>query len=147
MGRVSSDFLLSPAPEKIFVVENALYFPIGIVKMRKDASFWRTMPLKFQSKWSRIDSTFRKFQKFCARLTHFGENTEFVEDDPVNLKLPSDLTKTVSILYYGPPKFQSYEDFRKFYNSNPRKKTYTDPKTLHKIVIYPPLQYPNSYKF
>ena len=68
-------------------------------------------------------------------MTHFGENIEFVEDDPVNLKLPSDLTKTVSILYYGPPKFQSYQDFRKFYNSNPRKKTYTDPKTLHKIVI------------
>ena len=99
-------------PKKIFVIENDLYFPIGIVKMRKDASFWRTMPLKFQSKWSRIDSTFRKFQKCWARMTHFGENTEFIEDYPVNLMLPSDLTKTVSILYYGPPKFQSYEDFR-----------------------------------
>ena len=70
-------------------------------------------------------------------MTHFGENTEFIEDGPVNLMLPSDLSKTVSILYYGPPKFQSYEDFRKFYNSNPRKKTYTDPKTLHKIVLTP----------
>ena len=84
-----------------------------------------------------MNHTFRIFQKNCARMTHFGENIEFVEDDPVNLKLPSDLTKTVSILYYAPPKFQSYEDFRKFYNSNPRKKTYTDPKTLHKIVITP----------
>ena len=37
-------------PKKIFVVENNLYFRIGIVKMRKDAAFWRTMPLKFQSK-------------------------------------------------------------------------------------------------
>ena len=68
-------------------------------------------------------------------MTHFGENTKYIDHVPVNLMLPSDLTKTVSILYYGPPKFQSYEDFRKFYNSNPRKKTYTDPKTLHKIVI------------
>ena len=70
-------------------------------------------------------------------MTHFGENTKYIDHVPVNLMLPSDLTKTVSILYYGPPKFQSYEDFRKFYNSNPRKKTYTDPKTLHKIVITP----------
>ena len=44
-------------------------------------------------------------------MTHFGENTEFIEDDPVNLMLPSDLTKTVSIQNYGPPKFQSYENF------------------------------------
>ena len=43
-------------------------------------------------------------------MTHFGENTEFIVDDPVNLMLPSDLTKTVSILNYGPPKFQSYEN-------------------------------------
>ena len=35
-------------PKKIFVVENNLYFRIGIVKMRKDASFWRFLPLKFQ---------------------------------------------------------------------------------------------------
>ena len=44
-------------------------------------------------------------------MTHFGENTEFIEDDPANLMLPSDSTKTVSILNYGPPKFQSYENF------------------------------------
>ena len=55
-------------------------------------------------------------------MTHFGENTKYIDHLPVNLMLPSDLTKTVSNLYYGPPKFQSYQDFRKFYNSNPRKK-------------------------
>ena len=105
---------MSPAPKKIFVVENDLYFPIGIVKMRKDASFWRFNRSKLENwklKRSAIDHTFRKFEKFCARMTHFGENTEFIEDDPVNLMLPSDSTKTVSILNYQPPKFQSYENF------------------------------------
>ena len=42
-------------------------------------------------------------------MTHFGENIEYIEDDPVNLMVPSDLNKTVSILNYPPPKFQSYE--------------------------------------
>ena len=42
-------------------------------------------------------------------MTHFGENIEYIDDDPVNLMVPSDLTKTVSILNYRPPKFQSYE--------------------------------------
>ena len=49
------------------------------------------------------------FRKFCARMTHFGENTEYIEHDPVNLMVPSDLTKNVSILNYRPPKFQLYE--------------------------------------
>ena len=52
-------------------------------------------------------------------MTHFGENTEFIEGDPVNLMLPSDSTKTVSILNYRPPKFHTYE----FFKPNPRKKT------------------------
>ena len=94
----------------MFVIENDLYFPIGILKMRKDASFWRTMPSKFRSKLNRTDSTFTIFQKNCARMTHFGENTEYIQDDPMNLMLPSDSTKTFSILNYPPPKFQSYEN-------------------------------------
>ena len=84
---------MSPAPKKIFVVENDLYFPIGIVKMRKDASFWRFNRSKLENwklKRSAIDHTFRKYEKIWARMTHFGENTEFIEDDPVNLMLPSD---------------------------------------------------------
>ena len=44
-------------------------------------------------------------------MTHFGENIEIVEDDPVNLMLPSDSTKTVSILNYQLPKLKSYEKF------------------------------------
>ena len=44
-------------------------------------------------------------------MTHFGENTEFINDDPVNLMLPSDLTKNVSILNYRAQKFQYYEVF------------------------------------
>ena len=55
-------------------------------------------------------------------MTHFGENTEFIEDDPVKLMLPSDSTETVSILNYGPPKFLSYEN--SISQSNPRKKTF-----------------------
>ena len=42
-------------------------------------------------------------------MTHFGENTEYIEKDLVNLMVPSDLTKTVSILHYRSPKFQLYE--------------------------------------
>ena len=129
-------------PKKIFVVENALYFPIGIVQMRKDASFWRTMPLKFRSKWNIIDYTFRIFQQICARMTHFGENTEFIEDDPVNLMLPSDSTKTYSILNYPPPKFQSYENCTSQTQGKRlvqfQHQTHTsDPNTIHKIVIKP----------
>ena len=52
-------------------------------------------------------------------MTHFGEIIEYVDDNPVNLMVPSNLTKTVSILNYRPPKFQSYEKIDK---SNPRKK-------------------------
>ena len=58
-----------------------------------------------------INHTFRIFRNFCARMTHFGENIELLEDDPVNLMLPSDSTKTVSILNYQLPKFKSYEKF------------------------------------
>ena len=46
-----------------------------------------------------------------SRMTHFGENIAFTELDPVNLMLPSDSTKYVSILNYRPLKFQSYEKF------------------------------------
>ena len=39
---------IDSGPPKIFSVENDLYSQIGIVKMRKDVSFWRFLPLKFQ---------------------------------------------------------------------------------------------------
>ena len=45
-------------------------------------------------------------------MTHFGENSEYIDKDPVNLMVPSDLTKTVSILHYRSPKFQLYEKMR-----------------------------------
>ena len=54
-------------------------------------------------------------------MTHFGENTEFIEDDPVNRMVPSDSTKTVSILELLTA---NVSIVRKFYKSNPRKKTY-----------------------
>ena len=71
-----------------------------------------------------MNHTFRIFRKFCARMTHFGEIIEYVDDNPVNLMVPSDLTKTVSILYYRPPKFQSYENFinQSPVNQNPTPK-------------------------
>ena len=43
-------------------------------------------------------------------MTHFGENIKFIEDDPVNLVLPSGSTETASNLNYGPLKFQSYQN-------------------------------------
>ena len=52
---------------------------------------------------------FQNIAENCAMMTYFGENTEFIEDSPENHMLPSDSTKTVSILNYRPPKFQSYE--------------------------------------
>ena len=73
-------------------------------------------------------------------MTNFGENIEYIDDDPVNLMVPSDLTKTVSILNYRPPKFQSYEKL----TSQTRKNTnlistpnppISNPNTIHKIVI------------
>ena len=78
-------------------------------------------------------------------MTHFGEIIEYVDYNRVNFMVPSDLTKTVSILNYRPPKFQLYEKMRsqtqgkrltkihqlkprekdlvKFTNSSPRKNT------------------------
>ena len=60
---------------------------------------------------------FRIFQ-ICARMTHFGEMTEFIEDDPVNLMVPSDSTITVSILNYRPRNFI----IASFYKSNRKEK-------------------------
>ena len=50
-------------PPKIFVVENALYFPIGIVKMRKDASFWRTIKSfnQNEAESTLLSENFKKF--------------------------------------------------------------------------------------
>ena len=56
-------------------------------------------------------------------MTHFGENTEFIEDDPVNLMPPSELTKKNCLN----PELSTAKVsiVRKFYKSNPRKRTYT----------------------
>ena len=40
-----------------------------------------------ESKWIRFDYTFRILQKNCTRMTHFGEISEFIEGDPVNLMI------------------------------------------------------------
>ena len=88
-----------------------------------DSCLWKS-----KIKTCAIYHNFRIFRKFCGRMTHFGENTELIEHDPVNLMLPSDSTKHGSILNYGPPKFQSYENS---YKSNPRKNS--NPKSYNFI--------------
>ena len=103
-----------------------------------------------------INHTFRIFRNFCARMTHFGEIIELLEDDPVNLMLPSDSIKIVSIVNYRPRKFQSYENFTiltqgkkldKFHHQNQKKyllyyistpnSLTLDHNTIYKIVIKP----------
>ena len=65
-------------------------------------------------------------------MIHFGEIIEYIEDDPLNLMIPSDLTKTLSILNYRPPKFQSYEKLTSITQRNRQnfntKTTYLRPK-------------------
>ena len=77
-------------------------------------------------------------------MTHFGENIEYIEYDPVNSMVLSDLNKTLSILNYPSPKFQSYEkltsqtqekDLTKFQHQTPLSQTQT---------LY--IQFPKKYQ-
>ena len=83
-------------------------------------------------------------------MTHFGENIEYIEHDPVNSMVPSDLNKTLSILNYPSPKFQSYE---KLTSPNPRKKAYlnfntklTNLRPKHYTYNCPKIPTPNLLK-
>ena len=55
------------APPKIFSLEDDLYFPIGIVKMRKDVSFWRFNRLKFEKLYMRNEPYCQDIPKFFAQ--------------------------------------------------------------------------------
>ena len=69
-------------PEKNLFIENDLYFPIGIVKMRKDASFWRFLPLKFQKLKMRNQPYFKNIPENLRKDDSFRRKYSIYRERP-----------------------------------------------------------------